>query len=157
MLGLQDACAFLEWDPVKTTKKMVASCSTQEDSKNSIASELLALINRVEYTSTVKTLKDNDAVPIEDFPKMEISQWYDLDTSKCFVGVKKFKFNPHCIYDIFASYCELDKFVVKELIRAEIKNNWHWYDVASTVCLGWKSKKLKEWFEKSRFKKTPPR
>ena len=135
---------------------MAATCSTSEDNKNLIAQELLDLINQVEYTSTVKTLKENYAVPIETFSTLEFSKWYKLDTTKCFTGKKKFKINVHCIYDIFSSYCDLDKFAIKDLIRSEIKDNWQWYDQASTVCLGWKNVEFKKWFKKSRFKKTPP-
>ena len=127
-----------------------------EENKQSIASELLALTKRVEYTSMIRTLKDNDTVMIADYPKMDISQWFELDTSKCFLGKRKFKINPHCLYDIFAGYCKTDKFVLKDMARKEIENNWQWYSNAAIVCLGWKSLSLMEWFKWNKFKKTPP-
>ena len=102
---------------------MAATASTVSFSENkeSIASELVSLINRVDYTNTIRPLKESDAVPIDDFKKLDISNWYELDTSKCFVGKRKFKFNPHTLYDIFADYAELDKFVVKNEARKRNK------------------------------------
>ena len=105
--------------------KMAASKS---DSKTMMAEELVQLFKRINYDETVCALKQEYAVPIENFPNMEISNWLDLDMSKCFTEKKKLKFNPLCIYDIFASYCSKDKFEVKEFMRKEIVEWWSWFN-----------------------------
>ena len=87
---------------------------------------------------------------------MEIAKWFSLDTSKCFTGKWKLKINQHCLYDIFTSYCGKDKFEVKELMWAEIKNNWQWFNCASSVCLGMKSTDMDTWFKKQRYKNAEP-
>ena len=103
---------------------MAASIS---DNKLSIAAELVSLINRVEFTGTVKALKESDVVPVEEFNTLDIANWYEMDTTKCFIGKRKFKFNPHCVYDIFADYCNKTKFEVKDLVRKELTENMPWY------------------------------
>ena len=87
-------------------------------------------------------------MPIEDFHKLDIANWLDLDTSKCFMGTKKLKLNPLCIYDIFRSYCNMDKFAVKDRMRSEIVNNWNWFSHASNVCLSMKGMDFSSWFKK---------
>ena len=71
--------------------KMVASVS---DCKTTMAKELVQLFRHIDYDETVCTLKQPYAVPIEDFPIIKISKWFDLDTSKCFTESRKLKFNP---------------------------------------------------------------
>ena len=105
---------------------------------------------------TICTLKNYYAVPIENFTSMEISNLFDLDTSKCFIGVKKPKFNIHCLYDIFGPYCQKDKWEVKELMRKEIEDNWRWFNRATSVCLSWKDTDLTAWFKKQRYKNAAP-
>ena len=117
------------------------------DSKNSIAEELVQLFKRIDYDETVCCLKQQYAVPIESFNTLDIAEWLDLDTSKCFMGKKKLKLNPFCIYDIFAGYCNKDKFEVKELMRSEIVNNWNWFARASNVCLSMKDTDFSTWFK----------
>ena len=80
-----------------------------EENKNLMANELINLFRRIDYDEIICTLKNYYAVPIENFTSMEISNLFDLDTSKCFIGVKKLKFNIHCLYDIFGAYCQKDK------------------------------------------------
>ena len=72
------------------TIKMVANTS---DSKTTIAEELVQLFKRIDYDETVCCLKQQYAVPIESFNTMDIAEWLDLDTSKCFMGKKKLKLN----------------------------------------------------------------
>ena len=133
--------------------KMVESVS---DSKTTIAEELLQLFRHIDYDESVCCLKQTYAVPIENFSKMDISQWFDLDTSKCFTGTHKLKFNHLCIYDIFASYCAKDKFVIKELMRDEIVNHWDWFKRASHVCLAMKDMTFETWFKKQKYKNAIP-
>ena len=66
--------------------KMVATDAAEKDSKDSIAAELVWLFKRVDYTMVIRPLKVCDTIPIEQFGKMDISMWFELDTSKCFVG-----------------------------------------------------------------------
>ena len=94
-----------------TPAKMAAPMT---ESKTTMAEELVQLFRRIDYDETVCCLKQEYAVPIEDFHKLEIANWLDLDTSKCFMGTKKLKLNPLCIYEIFGSYSNMDKFEVKE-------------------------------------------
>ena len=126
------------------------------DDKNSIAIELVNLFKRIDYDETICTLKNFYAVPIENFTSMEISNLFDLDTLKCFIGVKKVKFNIHCLYDIFGSYCNKNKWEIKDLMCKEIENNWRWFDRATSVCLSWKDTNLTDWFKKQRFKNAVP-
>ena len=113
--------SLLRREPVKCSKKIVAN---MVDDKNSIANELINLFKRIDYDETICTLKNFYAVPIENFTSMEISNLFDLDTSKCFIGVKKVKFNIHYLYDIFRSYCNKSKWEIKDLMHKEIENNW---------------------------------
>ena len=138
-----------------TGSKMVASMETTEN-KNSIAAELLRLMQRVDYCRTIKPLKLIEAVMIADFGKMELASLFELDTSKCFMGKKKLKFNKYCIYDIFSSYCGLDRFVLKDMVNKEIKDNLMWYTKVSNMCLGWKDTDLTTWLKKQGYKCTVP-
>ena len=126
------------------------------ESKTTMAEELVQLFRRIDYDETVCCLKQEYAVPIEDFNKLEIANWLNLDTSKCFMGTKKLKLNPLCIYAIFGSYSNMDKFEVKERMRTEIVNNWNWFSRASHMCLGMKGMDFSTWFKKQRFKKAIP-
>ena len=124
------------------------------DSKNSIAAEFVKLFKRVEYVSTVRPLKEQETVMITNFNSLDISQWFELDTSKCFVGVKKPKTNIHCVYDIFGGYCNMDKFQVKELVTNEVSSNLTWYDRAARVFLIWKDTNIHKWLKKQKYKNT---
>ena len=62
-----------------------------------------------------------ETVKIADFDKLELAMLFELDTSKCFTGKKKIKFNKYCIYNIFAGYCDLDRFRLKDMINTESK------------------------------------
>ena len=127
--------------------------ATTSESKTSIAEELVQLFKRIDYDETVCCLKQEYAVPIEDVHQLEIAQWFDPDTLKCFLGTRKLKLNPLCIYDIFASYCNKDKFEVKELMRSEIVNHWNWFNHASNMCLSMKDTDFSSWFKKQKYKK----
>ena len=50
------------------------------DNKNSIAAELLQLMQRVDYCRTIKPLKLMEAVMIADFAKIDLSTLFELDT-----------------------------------------------------------------------------
>ena len=134
----------------------VKMAATTSETKTSNAEELVQLFKRIDYDKTVCCLKQQYAVPIEDFHKLDIAQWFDLDTSKCFMGTRKLKLNPLCIYDIFAGYCNKDKFEVKDLMRSEIVNNWNWFSLASNVCLSMKDTDFSSWFKKQIYKKAIP-
>ena len=123
--------------------KMAAATS---ESKTTIAEELIQLFKRIDYDEMVCCLKQQYAVPIEDFHKLDIANWLDLDTLKL-------KLNPLCIYEIFGSYCNMDKFEVKERMRSEIVNNWNWFSHASNVCLSMKGTDFSTWFKKQKYKK----
>ena len=126
------------------------------DNKNSIAAELLQLTQRVDYCRTIKPLQLEEAVMIADFDKMDLSTIFELDTSKCFTGKKKLKFNKYCIYDIFASYSGLDKFKLKDMVNKEIRDNLTWYNKVSNMCLGWKNTDITTWLKKQAYKCTAP-
>ena len=98
------------------------------DSKTSIAEELVWLFKRVDYVSTVHPLKEIETVMINEYEKLDIAQWYELDTTHCFIGKKKPKFNKHCVYDIFVGYCNLSRFELKEKVTQEVSENTVWYD-----------------------------
>ena len=68
--------------------------ATTSESKTSIAEELVQLFKRIDYDETVCCLKQQYAVQIEDFHKLDIARWFDLDTLKCFMGTRKLKLNP---------------------------------------------------------------
>ena len=121
----KEECAFHDRVPVHIGK-MAANMETTEN-KNSIAITLLRVTQRVDYCRTIKPLKLTEAVMIADFGKMELATLFELDSSKCFTGKKKSKFNKYCIYDIFAAYCRLDKFVLKDMVNKEITDNLAWY------------------------------
>ena len=87
---------------------------------------------------------------------MEISQWFDLDTSKCFTGSCKLKFNQLCIYYIFMSYCAKDKYKVKNLMREENVSRWDWFKHASHVCVSMKDTSFETWFKKQKYKNVVP-
>ena len=144
--------AFHYWVPVHIGK-MAASMETTEN-KTSVAAELLCLTQRVDYCRTIKPLKLTEAVMIADFGKMELATLFELDRSKCFTGKKKLKFNKYCIYDTFAAYCRLDKFVLKDMVNKEIKDNLVWHTKVSNMCLGWKSTNLSTWLKKQAYKCT---
>ena len=122
------------------------------ESKDSIASELIKLFKRIEYVTTIRPLKEVDTVMIADFDKLDIAQWYELDTSRCFTGKKKLKLNNHCVYEIFASYCGIDKFKIKDLVTKEVSENMLWYKRVSRVMLCWKDTDLRKWLKKQKFK-----
>ena len=126
------------------------------ESKDCMAEELVKLFKCADYDDIMCALKEQYVIPIQDFEKMEISRWFSLDTSKCFTGKGKLKINPHCLYDIFASYCGKDKFEVKDLMQSEIQNNWKWYNRVSSVCLAMKSTDMDMWFKKQCFKNAEP-
>ena len=126
------------------------------ENKNRMAEELVKLFKHVDYDETVCTIKEQYAVPIQDFEKLEIAKWFTLDTSKCFTAKWKLKINKLCLYDIFASYCGKDQFEVKELMRAEITQNWQWFNHASCVCLAMKYTDLVSWFKKQKYKNAKP-
>ena len=144
---------LLSREPVYHINKMAAN---GVEDKNSIANELINLFKRIDYDETICTLKNFYAVPIENFTSLEIWNLFDLDTSKCFIGAKKVKFNIHCLYDIFGSYCNKSKWEIKDLMRKEIENNWHWFDRATSVCLSWKDTNFNNWFKKQKFKNAVP-
>ena len=73
--------------------KMVATDVAEKDSKDSIAAELVRLFKQVDYATVIRPLKVCDTIPIDQFGKMNISMWFQLDTSKCFVGKQKLEFN----------------------------------------------------------------
>ena len=126
------------------------------ENKNCMVEELVKLFKHVDYDKTVCTIKEQYAVPIQDFDKLEIAKWFTLDTSKCFTGKWKLKINKLCLYDIFASYCDKDQFEVKELMRTEITQNWQWFNCASSVCLAMKNTDLVSWFKKQKYKNAEP-
>ena len=134
---------------------MAAIMETTEN-KISIAAELLRLMQGVDYCRTIKPLKLTEAVMIVDFGMMELATLFELDTSKCFTGKKKLKFNKYCIYDIFASNCGLDRFVLKDMVNKEIKDNLIWYTKVSNMCLGWKDTDITAWLKKQAYKCTAP-
>ena len=70
---------------------MVAS---NMENKNHMAEELVKLFKHVDYDETVCSLKEQYAVPIQDFDKMESAKWFSLDTSKCFTGKQKLTRKP---------------------------------------------------------------
>ena len=119
------------------------------DNKNSIATELLQLTQRVDYCRTIKPLKLMEAVMIVDLDKMDLFTLFKLDTSKCFTGKKKLKFNKYCICDIFALYSGLDKFELKDMVNKEIRDNLIWYTKVSNMCLGWKNIDITTWLKKT--------
>ena len=49
------------------------------ENKNRMAEELVKLFKRVDYNETVCTIKEQYAVPIQDFEKLEIAKWFTLD------------------------------------------------------------------------------
>ena len=132
---------------------MVAS---SVDCKTTITEELVQLFKRVDYCSTVRPLKEIEMVMINEYEKLEISQWYELDTTHCFLGKKKLKLNTHCVYNIFAGYCELDKFQLKEKVTAEVAENKEWYDRLGRVYFGWKDIDLNQWLKKQKYKNNSP-
>ena len=140
--------------PFYTGDQLEAGKMAASDSKNSIAAELVKLFKRVEYVSTVRPLKEQETVMITNFNSMDISQWFELDTSRCFVGVKKSKINIHCVYDIFGGYCNMDKFQVKELVTNKVSSNLTWYDRAARVFLSWKNTDIHKWLKKQKYKNT---
>ena len=93
---------------------------------------------------------------INEYEKLKISQWYELDTTHCFLGKKKPKFNTHCVYDIFAGYCDLNKFQLKEKVTAEVAENKEWYDRLGRVYFGWKDVDLNLWLKKQKYKNNSP-
>ena len=135
--------------------KMAASKETTEN-KNSIAAELLHLTERVDYCRTIKPMKILETVMIADFDNLELATLFELDTTKCFTSKKKLKFNKYCIYDIFAAYCGLDRFVLKDMVNKEIKENIVWYTKVSNMCLGWRDTNLQSWLKKQAYKYTTP-
>ena len=148
---MTDASCAPFWEGYQSAAvKMVATTS---ETKTSIAEELVQLFKRIDYDETVCCLKQQYAVPIEDFHKLDIAQWFDLDTSKCFMGMRKLKLNPLCIYDIFAGYCNKDKFEVKDLMRSEIVNHWNWFSCASNMCLSIKDTDFSSWFDNKNIKR----
>ena len=126
------------------------------DCKTTIAKELVRLFKRVDYCSTVCPLKEIETAMINEYEKLDISKWYELDTTHCFIGKKKPKFNTHCVYDIFAGYCDLDKFQLKEKVTAEVTENTEWYDRLGRVFFGWKDNDLKSWLKKQKYKNNTP-
>ena len=88
-----------------------------------------------------------EAVMIATFGNMKLATLFELDTSKCFMGKKKLKFNKYCIYDIFAAYSGLDKFVLKDMVHKEISDNLTWYTKVSNMCLGWKDTNITMWLK----------
>ena len=126
------------------------------DCKTTITEELVRLFKRVDYCSTVRLLKEIETVMINEYEKLEISQWYELDTTHCFLGKKKPKFNTHCIYNIFAGYCDLDKFQLKEKVTAEVAENKEWYDRLCRVYFSWKDIDLNQWLKKQKYKNNSP-
>ena len=125
------------------------------ESKNSIASELMGLIRKVEYTRTVPALKESTAVMIADFETSPLAEMYVLDTLHCFTG-KKQKTNNHCIYDIFASYCGHKKFELKKKMRAEMEHYKAWFKRSSQLCLGFKGMDYDTWFKSQKVQKSIP-
>ena len=126
------------------------------DCKTIITDELIQLFKRVDYCSTVRPLKEIEMVMINEYEKLEISQWYELDTTHCFLGKKKLKLNPHCVYDIFASCCDLDKFQLKDKVTAEVSENKDWYDRLGRVYFCWKDIDLNQWLKKQKYKNNSP-
>ena len=104
----------------------------------------------------MRPLKEIETVMINEYEKLDISKWYELDTTHCFIGKKKPKFNTHCVYDIFASYCDLDKFQLKEKVTAEVAGNKEWYDRLGCVYFGWKDIDLNLWLKKQKYKNNAP-
>ena len=134
----------------------MAACKETMENKNSIAAELLRLTQRVDYCRTIKPLKLLETMTITDFDGLELATLFELDTTKCFTGKKKVKFNKYCIYDIFTSYCGLDRFVLKDMVNKEIRDNMAWYTKVSHMCLGWKDTNLQSWLKKQAYKCTMP-
>ena len=126
------------------------------ESKTTIAEELVCLFKRVDYVSTVHPLKEIETVMINEYDKLDIAKWYDLDTTHCFIGKKKPKFNPHCVYDIFAGYCNLNKFELKDKVTEEVSNNTVWYDRLGRVYFGWKDTDVSTWLKKQKYKNNAP-
>ena len=93
---------------------------------------------------------------INAYDKLDISKWYELDTTHCFMGTKKPKFNKHCVYDIFAGYCDLDRFQLKEKVTVEVSENMQWYDRVGRVYFGWKDSDLSYWLKKQKYKNNSP-
>ena len=120
---------------------MAASEETTEN-KNSIAAELLCLTELVDYCRIIKPLKNMETVMIADFDKLELAML--------------FKFNKYCIYDIFAGYCDLYRFTLKDMVNTEIKDNINWYTKVSNMCLGWKNTNLQSWLKKQAYKSMTP-
>ena len=106
--------------------------------------------------STVHPLKEIETVMINEYDKLDIAKWYDLDTTHCFVGKKKPKFNKHCVYDIFAGYCNLSKFELKDKVTQEVSENTVWYDRLGRVYFGWKNTDVSTWLKKQKFKNNAP-
>ena len=109
------------------TTKMVAISFPSTDSKDSIAAELDRLFKHVDYATTLRPLKAVDTIdlPIEKFEHLDLLKWYDLDTSKCFMGKHKLKIHNDCIYDIFGAYCGKSHDELRILVQSEVKDNYH--------------------------------
>ena len=137
----------------QSTSKMAA---ISMESKTMIAQELVRLFKRVDYVSTVRPLKEIETLMINEYDKLNIAKWYDLDTTHCFVGKKKPKFNKHCVYDIFVGYCNLSKFELKDKVTKEVSENTVWYDRLGHVYFGWKNTDVSTWLKKQKFKNNAP-
>ena len=64
----------------------MATSEASMESKDTIAAELMRLFKRVDYSTVIRPLKVCDMIPIEKFGQLTLSIWFELDTSKCFVG-----------------------------------------------------------------------
>ena len=137
----------------QSTSKMTASSM---ENKTTIAKELVRLFKRVDYVSTVRPLKEIETVMINEYDKLDIAKWYDLDTTHCFVGKKKPKFNKHCVYDIFAGYCNLSKFELKDKVTEEVSENTVWYNRLGRMYFGWKNTDVSTWLKKQKYKNNAP-
>ena len=140
----------------QTQANKMAATTSSLTSKDTIALELVNLIKRGDYSTIICPFKTKDIVPIEKFSQLELANWYELDTSKCFTGKHKLKINQYCVYEIYGSYCgkSIDK--LRLLIKDEVKENYHWYNIVGRMYLDWKSISLDNWLKKQQYKNFKP-
>ena len=135
---------------------MAATSEAGVDSKDTIAAELMRLFKRVDYSTVIRPLKLCDMIPIKKFGQLSLSLWFELDTSKCFVGKRKLKFNDQCIYDIYGAICGKTREELRDLVRAEVSDNPHWYNRVTRLFLDWNSIDLDSWLKRQKLKKFKP-